>query len=358
MRVGLVCPYSLTLHGGVQGQVLGLGGALRRLGVDARVLGPCDGPPPDAAVTPLGSSVPMAGNGSFAPIAPDPAAALRTIRVLRDEEFDVVHVHEPLVPGPSLTALVFSASPVVATFHRSGGSAGYHAVRPLTRWVANRVAVRAAVSAEAAATARQALGGRYEVLWNGIDDVAHATARPWPTVGPTILFVGRHEPRKGLSVLVDAMDRLGPDTHLWVAGEGPETARLTDHTRGDGRIEWLGVVPEHEKLRRLRAADVFCAPSTSGESFGVVLLEGMAASCAVVASDLAGYRAVARRNVDCLLVPPGDADHLAGALRVALGGGTTIRAMVESGRQRAGDFSLDALAARYLELYRRARHGG
>ena len=108
MRIGLVCPYSLTLPGGVQGQVVGLARALRNIGVDARVLGPCDGPPPNASVTPLGNSVPMAANGSVAPIAPDLSCALRTIRALRDEGFDVVHLHEPLVPGPTLTALMFT----------------------------------------------------------------------------------------------------------------------------------------------------------------------------------------------------------------------------------------------------------
>lgn len=354
MRVGLVCPYSLTLPGGVQGQALGLGEALRRQGVDARVLGPCDGPPPDATVTPLGNSVPTAGNGSFAPIAPDPAAALRTIRALRDEEFDVVHIHEPLVPGPALTALMFSDSPLVATFHRSGGSRGYRAVRPLARWTSDRVAVRAAVSVQAATTARHVFGGDYEVLWNGIDDVAYERARPWAKDGPTIMFLGRHEPRKGLNVLIEAMSRLGPEARLWVAGEGPETAHLRARTRADRRIEWLGLVPEADKLRRLRAADVFCAPSTEGESFGVVLLEGMAASCAVVASDLAGYRAVARPGIDGLLVAPRDPVALAGALRTALAGGPDVAAMVGSARERAGEFSFDTLAGRYLELYARA----
>ncbi|MGH9184927.1 MAG: glycosyltransferase family 4 protein, partial [Acidimicrobiales bacterium] len=107
MRVGIVSPYSLTVPGGVQGQVLGLARALRHQGHEVRVLGPCDGPPPDAGVTPLGKSIPTAANGSVAPLAPDPSAQLRTIRALRDEEFDVLHLHEPLVPGPTLTAMLF-----------------------------------------------------------------------------------------------------------------------------------------------------------------------------------------------------------------------------------------------------------
>ena len=111
MRVGLVCPYSLTLPGGVQGQVLGLARSLRAMGHEARVLGPCDGPPPDVGVTPLGDCVPLAANGSVAPIAPDASCALRTIRALRDEEFDVLHLHEPLVPGPTMTALIAASTP-------------------------------------------------------------------------------------------------------------------------------------------------------------------------------------------------------------------------------------------------------
>lgn len=354
MRVGLVCPYSLTLPGGVQGQVLGLGEALRRQGIDARVLGPCDGPPPDATVTPLGNSVPAAGNGSVAAIAPDPACVLRTIRALRDEEFDVVHLHEPLVPGPTVTALMFSDGPLVATFHRSGESLGYRLVRPLTRYVADRVAVRAAVSEEAEITARNALAGRYERVWNGIDTSGYDAAIPWPASKPTIVFVGRHEIRKGLAVLIDAMGSLGPDIRLWVIGEGPETARLQVQTTGDRRIEWLGMVDEVEKARRLRAATVFCAPSISGESFGVVLLEAMAARCPVVASDLAGYRTVARGESEAMLVAPGDVATLTDGLRRALAGSPEVEAMVAAARLRAEHFSLDALASCYLDLYRRA----
>src|SRR5215207_7612348 len=113
----MICPYSLTVPGGVQGQVLGLGRALRSKGVDARVLGPCDGRPPDSGVTPLGRSVPTAANGSVAPIAPDPSAALRNSRAIRDEDFDVLHLHEPLCPGPTVTAIFLKAAPMLGTFH-------------------------------------------------------------------------------------------------------------------------------------------------------------------------------------------------------------------------------------------------
>jgi phosphatidylinositol alpha-mannosyltransferase len=295
----------------------------------------------------------MAGNGSVAPIAPDPAAALRTIRALRDEHFDIVHLHEPLVPGPTLTALLFSDRPLVATFHRSGDIAWYRAIKGPGRWAVKRLSLRCAVSTLALETARHTLGGEYELVWNGIDvDLVNA-APPWPTTGPTVLFVGRHEPRKGLAVLIEAVVQHGLEARIWVAGEGPQTAELKEATLGDSRFEWLGAVPEDEKLRRLRGADVLAAPSLGGESFGVVLLEGMAARAAVVASNIPGYANVARQSRDALLVPPGDAAALADALRDALAGGPEIEAMQESAYGRAKEHSLDSLARRYLDMYGR-----
>jgi phosphatidyl-myo-inositol alpha-mannosyltransferase len=351
VRVGLVCPYSLSLPGGVQGQVLALGQALRRRGVEARVLGPCDGPPPDASVTALGNSFGYAANGSMAAIAPDLSAALRTIRALRDERFDVVHLHEPLVPAVALTALVFNDGPMIGTFHRAGQSPTYQLTRPFVRWAASRLDLRVAVSEEARRTATEALGGTYEVLWNGIDPKRFEAAPPSPRTGPTVVFVGRHEPRKGLPVLIEAFERLGPEARLWILSEGPETSRLRQRTLGDPRIEWLGIVPEHEKLSRLAGADVFCAPSLTGESFGVVLLEAMAAGAAVVASDLSGYRDVARPGIDAVMVPPGNVDALAEALGRLLAGGEETRRLVAAGRARAAEFSLDRLAGLYLDRY-------
>ena len=337
--------------------MLGLGRALRQLGLDARVLGPCDGPPPDTAVTPLGNSIPTASNGSMAAIAPDPSAALRTIRALRDEDFDVVNVHEPLVPGPSLTALLFNDGPMVGTFHRAGVGGWYKTLKPLMTLGSRRLSVRAAVSVEARDTAERALGGTYELVWNGIDVDVYERAEPWPAKGPTIMFVGRHEPRKGLSVLIEAVHRLGPDVTLWVASEGPETARLKSETAGDDRIEWLGMIDEQEKISRVRGASVLCAPSLHGESFGVILLEGMAAGTPVVATDLRGYRTVARPGTDALLVPPGDAGSLASALARALEHGPEVKAMAESASERARTFSMSSLAARYVDLYERAAAG-
>ena len=353
VRVGLVCPYSLTLPGGVQGQVLGLARSLRALGHEVRVLAPCDGPPPDAGVTPLGKSVPLAANGSIAPVAPDASCALRTIRALRDEAFDIVHLHEPLCPGPTMTALLFCDGPMLGTFHRAGDSRAYLAFSPIVRRMAARLSDRVAVSEDAAVTAAAALGGEYDVLFNGVELDRYLKVDPWPTFGRTVFFVGRHEQRKGLRVLIDAMRYLPADVRLWVASDGEETAELQAATRDDDRVEWLGRISDLEKAQRLRGADVFCAPSLHGESFGVVLLEAMAAQTAIVASDIPGYARVARPDLDAVLVPPGDAAALARALDEVLSDGRRAAQLVASGDSRATEFSMDRLAEGYVERYQR-----
>ena len=353
MRIGLVCPYSLTIPGGVQAQVLGLARTLRGMGVDVRVLAPCDGPPPDAGVTPLGASVPTASNGSFAPLAPDPAAQLRTIRALRDEAFDVLHLHEPLAPGPTMTTLLFRNAPMVGTFHRAGDSAAYAVARPGVRWLARRLDVRCAVSKDAQATAERALGGSYELLFNGIEIERFAKATPTSATGPTIFFVGRHEERKGLAVLLDALGHLPADLTLWVGGTGPQTEALRARHGGDPRIEWLGRLSDDEVASRMRGADVFCAPSLHGESFGVVLLEAMAAGAVVVASALDGYANVATDGTDALLTPPGDSGALGAALVRVLDDGRLRQRLVAAAEARAQEFSMARLAEAYVAHYER-----
>jgi phosphatidyl-myo-inositol alpha-mannosyltransferase len=353
VRIGLVCPYSLTVPGGVQGQVLGLARTLRGLGEDARVLAPCDGPPPDGGVTPLGKSVPTASNGSVAPLAPDPAAQLRTIRALRDEAFEVIHLHEPCVPGPTMTALLFRNAPIVGTFHRAGDSAAYAALKPGVRWLARRLDLRCAVSKDALTTAQRALGGEYDLLFNGIEVERFAKATPAPTAGPTIFFVGRHEERKGLAVLLDALRLLSPDIRVWVGGTGPQTEALRSAYGGDPRIEWLGRLSEADVASRMRGADVFCAPSLRGESFGVVLLEAMAAGAVVVASELDGYCNVATNGVDALLTPAGDSDALGRALARALTDSRLRADLTGAAELRAQSFSMVRLAELYVERYQR-----
>lgn len=350
----MVCPYSLTIPGGVQQQVLGLSRSLRSKGVDVHVLAPCDGPPPEAGITSLGASLPTAANGSIAPIAPDLPAQLRLVRAIWDEKFDVLHLHEPLAPGVGITTVLMQAAPMVGTFHAAGQSSAYRIVNRGCRALRRRIAIGCAVSADAEALASRWLGGTYERVFNGIEFDRFALAQPEPTSTPTVLFLGRHEQRKGLRVLLEAFPFVGLDAQLWIAGDGDETDTLRREFGRLERVTWLGRIDEAEKLRRLAGADVFCAPSLGGESFGIVLLEAMAAGTPVVASSIDGYRKVARNGEDALLVPAGDAQALAVALKATLHGDTSVAQRVKSGHDRARSFSMDSLANLYIEKYERA----
>lgn len=356
LRIGMISPYSLTIPGGVQHQVLGLARELRRMGHEVRVLGPCDGPPPEPFVTPLGNSVPTAANGSTVPLAPDPSAALRTLRALNDEAFDILHLHEPMAPGPTVTALMLRLAPMVGTFHASGEIAWYRRVRKGVEWLASHLDHSVAVSHSARMMAEEHLGGTYEVLYNGIDIATYRRAGVVRETTPTIFFCGRHEPRKGLEPLVDAFAKLPAHFRLWVASDGPRIGELRERARRDSslrdRIEWLGQISEPEKLDRLARCSVFCAPSLHGESFGLVLLEAMAARTPVVATDIDGYRNVVTHDVNGLLVAPGDSDALAEALRqLALDDGLRAR-LVGAGDTRAEEMSMSKLATRYEQIYR------
>jgi len=353
VRIGIICPYSLGVWGGVQSQVLGLARSLRQQGFSAQVLAPCDGLPPEPWVTPLGNSIPYAQNGSLAPLAPDPPAQLRVLGAVWDERFDVLHLHEPLAPGPTLTTLTVKPAPLVGTFHANGEVGAYRYLRPVVRRLAKRLDVKVAVSREAAGMATKHLGGSYELLFNGIEVDRFANAEAAPTTGPTVFFLARHEPRKGLAVLLDAVRFLPSDVRIWVGGDGPETDGLKRKHGNDDRIEWLGRLTDSEKEQRLRGADVFCVPSVGGESFGVVLLEGMAAGTPVVASDLEAYRVTSNNGADAILFETGSPTALAQALIEALDGGALVARRIVSGVEWAESHSMHRLAEAYVQMYER-----
>jgi phosphatidylinositol alpha-mannosyltransferase len=348
----MICPYSMSRPGGVQGQVLGLGRELRQLDVDVRIVAPCDGPPPDPTIVSVGPSVEWESNGSIAPISPGRATARRTAEALRSLEPDVVHLHEPIVPGPTVSALIGFNGPMVGTFH-AAGEVPYQWLRPALRSLMMRLTFRVAVSESARETAAGNWSGAdYTVLWNGIEIDRIASTAPTPSPRPSVLFIGRHEPRKGLEVLLDAWAGIDRDAQLQVVGVGPQTDELQRRAVGD--VEWFGTVTDAVRNALLRGATAFCAPSLRGESFGVVLLEAMAAGTPIVASAIDGYENVARAAHEALLVPPGDVGALRDALRRLLDDRALGARLVASGHERAEQFSMRRLAERYLELYARA----
>ena len=356
VQVGLVCPYSLSIWGGVQAQVLGLAKALRAKGVEAKVLAPVDDVPPEPWVIPIGRSIPFAENGSLAPIAPDIPAQLRMLSVFNENSFDVLHLHEPLVPGPSLTSLVVKPAPVVGTFHASGDVRAYRWIPKTVKRLAKRVDVNVAVSLEAGAMVKRSLDVDPVILNNGVSlPPASNTSELVSNMGetPHVLFLGRHEERKGLSVLLESVAKFTGPIKLSVAGVGPETERLKERYRSDTRIDWLGAISAEGKAEALAKANILCVPSTSGESFGIVLVEGMAAGTHLVVSDLPAYEMVTKGSECATLFPAGDVDALTASLEAVIKGFPDMT-LLENARQRAAEFSMELLADKYLELYQSA----
>lgn len=378
MRVALVSPYDLGVVGGVQSHVAALARRLVAAGDDVLVLGPGpagpDPTPADAdpgrpdhgAPVPItvgvGRSRGIPANGSRAPLALAPAAAVRTRRALRGFRPDVVHVHEPLVPVVGPAAALGAPAPTVLTFHAQAEAGALpvlaRAARPLGRAVVRRAAAVMAVSPLAATFHAGALGldpATLRVIPNGVETARFAV--PGRTAGRDgrrrLLFVGRLEPRKGADVALAAFAHLAPDRpDLWlrVVGAGPLEAELRRHVAAlpddvARRVELPGRVPQDALPHELAAADVAVVPSRGGESFGIVLLELMAAGTPVVASDLPAYRAVARPDREALLTPVGDAAAVAAAVGGLLDDPARAAALATAGRLRAATFDWDRVAA-------------
>ncbi len=357
LRIAQVCPYDLALPGGVQHQVLGLARSLRALGHEVTVIAPGVG----AGWIGVGRAFPFRVNGSVAAMAPQPGAGRRAVAALRAGGFDVVHLHEPLAPSITLAVLAARPAPLVGTFHAAGDRTPYRWCSPVLARLARRLDHGVVVSEAARRLVSAHLGGSYSLVPNGVDlPEPTEPMTDGSTSAPTVLFIGRHERRKGLAVLLEASRRLPVDVTVRVAGDGPETAALQRRFGADPRIVWLGRLGEADKARELRAASVLCVPSSGGESFGVVLLEAMAAGTPVVASDLAAYRAVIdtstidgeRSECAAVLVPPGDPTLLAAALARVLQDQVLSTSLRIAGLRCARTFGMDQMAARYLDLYR------
>jgi phosphatidyl-myo-inositol alpha-mannosyltransferase len=325
VKVGIACPYSWDVPGGVQAHVRDLADHLLALGHDVSVLTPVDDPdeadlPP--YVVPAGRAVPVPYNGSVARLVFGPLSLARARRWVREGEFDVLHVHEPTVPSVSMLACFAASGPMVATFHTATArSRALQVFGTALQPVLEKVTGRIAVSPAARRVVVEHLGGDAVLIPNGVEVARFDGAEPLAghPAGPTVVFLGRmDEGRKGLAVLLEALPelvRLVPDVRLLVAGPGDaDDVRAAVPRSLRDRVELLGLVSDDDKPRVFASGHVYCAPNTHGESFGIVLVEAMSAGTPVVASDLEAFRRVLQDGRAGVLVPVRDPGALAQAL--------------------------------------------
>ncbi len=359
LRVGLVCPYAWDVPGGVMAHTRDLAEALLDAGHAVSVLTPRvddDAPLPPYAVD-AGRPVPIPYNGSVARLLLGPVSYARVRRWVRDgiagEGFDVLHAQEPTAPSVSLLACYIARGPIVGTFHTSNTrSRLLTAAEPLLTPALEKIRARIAVSPAARRTIVEHLGGDAVEIPNGVTVARYADAQPWEEYDgvPTVAFVGRiDEPRKGLAVLLEAWRRVRtPGARLLVAGPGEPPDDLPPG------VVLLGLVSEADKERLYRTATVYCAPNLGGESFGIVLLEAMAAGAAVVAADLEAFRRVLLDGACGVLVPPGEPAALAAAIDGLLeptDAGAARARLVAAGRAAAGGYDWPLIAGRVAEVY-------
>ncbi|GGL23383.1 GDP-mannose-dependent alpha-(1-2)-phosphatidylinositol mannosyltransferase [Phycicoccus endophyticus] len=359
----MVCPYSFDVPGGVQFHVRDLAEVFLAQGHEVSVLAPADD---DADLPPYltscGRAVPVRYNGSVARLTFGPVTSARVARWLEGGRFDIVHLHEPVTPSVSLMALWAAEDPVVATFHTSTvRSRAMHAANPLLRPSLEKIRGRIAVSEDAARTVRSHLGGETYIVPNGVhvDRFGAAPAREAWTgrpSAPTLAFLGRvDEPRKGLDVLLRALPAVlesHPGTRLLVAGPGDaqDLLRRAD-PRARAATTVLGAVSDPDKATLLRSVDAYVAPHLGGESFGIVLVEAMAAGAPVVASDLSAFVAVLDGGRCGVTFETGSPSALAAALTALLGDGARRASLRAAGRERARAFDWSRVSGQVMAVY-------
>jgi phosphatidyl-myo-inositol alpha-mannosyltransferase len=356
MRIAQVCPYAWDAPGGVQVHVGELSERLRDAGHDVVVVAPVLRRERARGIAVAGRAVRVRYQGTVAPIAPLAWARVRAI--LRRWRPDVVHAHEPLTPSASMAAAMTSPAPVVATFHAHVERSGlFDAAAPVLRPVWRRLRARIAVSEAARRFVSERLGDGVKVIPNGLDVERFASAAPADDLPPgrRVLWVGRLDPQKGFPVAVRAFGLLAedlPDLWLVVAGEGRDRTALAElPLRARERVVVLGNVERDRLPRYHAAADTFVSPALGQESFGIVLVEAMAAGLPVVATDIPGYREVIEDGVEGLLVPPGDVGALASALRRVLEDPEAAKSFGEAGRARARRYSWDVVGREIEAVY-------
>ena len=362
MKIGLVSPYVYPLPGGVTQHVRYLYENLRQRGHDVRILTSSHGlqRASEGDVIRLGKGFSMPANGSVGTVTVSFRYISQVREVLERERFDVLHFHEPFVPFLSLVLLRESQSVNVATFHAYGGwSPAYEFGSRALGSYAGQLHGRIAVSAAARHFIDRYFPGDYKVIPNGVDVDRFRRAVPvarWQDGTRNILFVGRFEPRKGVLVLLKAyrmLRKTGCDCRLLLVGGGPQEreARRYVATRGLRGVEFLGRISDDEKAQLFRTADVFVSPATGRESFGIVLLEAMAAGAPIVASDIHGYKGVVRRGREALLVPPREPKPVAASIARLLRDPELAREMSEAGVRRAEEFSWPRVTAKVDDYY-------
>ena len=360
MRVGMVCPYSFDVHGGVQAHVLQLAEVMHDRGHEVSVLAPSSPHVqlPDYVVS-GGKAVPIPYNGSVARLRFGPATHHKVKQWLQQGNFDVLHLHEPNAPSLSMLALMIAEGPIVATFHTSTTkSLTLTVFQGILRPWHEKIVGRIAVSDLARRWQMEALGSDAVEIPNGVDVASFAdapTLAGYPKPGKSVLFLGRFdEPRKGMAVLLGALPALVrrfPDIEILVVGRGDEDALRLQARKLAGHLRFLGEVDDAQKASAMRSADVYCAPNVGGESFGIVLVEAMAAGTAVVASDLDAFRRVLMDGTAGRLVPVDDAKALAAGLIEVLEDDATRERYVDTAAQAVKRYDWSVVADQILRVY-------
>ena len=366
MKIGIVTPVFHPYPGGVAEHVYHTYLELSRLGHDVRVLTTRFGSgtsPIEEHVVRIGRAISVPANGSMCPVACDPRMTNRVREVFEREQFDVIHVHEPLMPFLSLSAVEAADMPVVGTFHASNDSGlGYRVFGPVLKSRLEKLSHRICVSEAARESIWPHFGGSYEVVPNGVDIERFSLAEPIPELRDgsfNILFVGRMEPRKGPKYLFRALPEILsriPDARLTVVGSGPLSRYYRSFVPRAclGSVNFEGRVSARMLARHFATADVYCSPATGGESFGIVLLEAMAGGAALVASDIAGYRDVVQHGETGILVEPRSPRELASAIATLRENAGLRARLVENARSAVRRYAWDRVTAEILEILQAA----
>jgi phosphatidylinositol alpha-mannosyltransferase len=366
LKIGIVSPYGYPHPGGVNEHVRFTYEAMSRLGHDVWIITSKYGRERESEghIIRLGTGWAAPANGSVGRVTLGLRFKHQAREILEEQRFDVLHFHEPLVPFLSPTMLDASETVNVATFHAFGGfSPSYWIGSKFAGRLADKLDGRIAVSGAARHFISRYFPGEYRIIPNGVDLERFQSAEPYEQLRDgtmNILFVGRLEERKGLIHLLKAYHRLRKrkvDARLLVVGSGPKLREYRRFVglRGIRDVDFLGRVSDEEKVRYFASADVYCAPNTGQESFGIVLLEAMAAGVPIVASDIHGFKNVVQRNVQGLLVEPRNHRALAAALYALARNADLRHDLGEAGRERAPEFSWDRVTERIVDFYYETR---